>query len=131
MLRRLGNLLKGRRTVKKEELDFSEVLELLRSVGDIKGHIWSGARGYSTNFDRSDASLSDMVSYLKDKFEPFSLSGGPAYYTNIRHEVYSGDTSERHYLELDHGEIKARFADEIIQGSSFRSASIDFLVEKE
>lgn len=51
-------------------------------------------------------------------------------YTDIAHQVYAGNYSEKHYITIVHGNLRHTFGKTIIKGSPHSTASIDFVVEK-
>jgi hypothetical protein len=125
MLRYIANRFAGRRKSTDKSLSVSEATKLLgRLNGSTKGNI-SYAVGL-TAFSLSGVAPRDMVNFVEDKF-----STSKNYYSDIGHQVYSGESGNKHYLELAHGEIKGIFGATKVKGRPYRIATIDFLVQEE
>ena len=67
-----------------------------------------------------------MVDFVGDKFHEQKDR-----YNNIRHQVYSGEKDEKHYLDLARGDIEGRFGTTVIKNHPLTKVSIDFIVEKQ
>jgi hypothetical protein len=125
MLRQIANRVKGRTKSTDENPSLQEALALLNGLnGNTRGNIYYHA-GH-TFITLEEVATRDMVDFVRGKF----LEQGD-YYNNIRHQVYSGERDERHYLDLAYGEIEGRLGATVVKGSPFRKASIDFVVEKQ
>lgn len=126
MLRYIANRVAGRRKSIDESLSVSETTELLGSLnGSTKGNV-SGGSG-STEFELSGIAPRDMVGFVEDKFSTKYGRG----YADIQHQVYSGESGDKHYLKMAKGDIEGTFGATIVKGRPFRKATIDFLVQKE
>lgn len=130
MIRQIANKIKGRRKLTDENLNLEEALALLNGLNEnTRGNVHY--HGGAVSFDLDEATPRDMVDFVVRKFQVLRKS-----YSDIRHQVYSGERSEKHYLDLAHGDIKSGYAETIMtgrirKGSPYIKASIDFVVEKQ
>lgn len=123
MLREITNRLVGRRKSVDKSLSVNEAIDLLRSLnGPTRANIRYDGGAY---FTLSNVAPREMADFVRDKF---SISGH--HYSNIKHQVYSGESGKKHYLELARGNIEGRFGAIYIKGRPFRIATIDFLVQE-
>jgi len=124
MFRGIGNGFAGRKKSIDRSISVGEATDLLGSLnGSTKGNIC--VRGMD-KFDLTNIAPRDMADFVAGNFS--IISDGQ--YTNIRHLVYSGESSEKHYLELEHGLVLGRFGSRVIRRNPFHRAYINFLVEK-
>jgi len=124
MFRQIPNRVKGRTKSTDENPSLQEVLALLNRLnGNTRGNIHYQSNTY---INLKGVAPVNMVDFVEDQFH--ELKG---YYNNIKHQVYSGERSEKHYLDLAHGEIVGRFGAIVVKATPFRKVSIDFVVEKQ
>lgn len=126
MIRQIVNTFRGRTETQDENPELQAVLDLLNRLnGKTKGTI-----KYEAEFSYTDlrnVAPRDMASFVGDKFKLGLLD----YYTDIWHQVFSGEADERHYLDLVHGKIAGTFGETVIRSRPFKRASISFVVEKQ
>jgi len=121
-LRQIANRIRGRKKVIDKELSLQEALIFLKEMGG-RGNIhYSSGRNFSVN---DEASLRSMADFLSIKFPKH-----PNCYIDVKHEIYIGKKDERHYLDFAFGKEEGKLGTPL-RRSPFRSASIDFIVERQ
>jgi len=124
MLRYIANRVAGRRKSTDESLSVSEATELLGSLnGSTRGKVNWGSG--ITEFGLSGVAPREMVDFVEEKFS--TEYGG---YADIQHQVYSGESGDKHYFKMAKGNVEGTFGATIVRGMPFRKATINFLVQE-
>ena len=79
-----------------------------------------------TEFGLSGVAPREMVDFVKENF-----STGYSEYANIQHQIYSGESGDKHYFKMAKGNVEGKFGATIVKGKPFRKVAIDFLVQEE
>ena len=123
MLREIANRIEGKKKTADESVDYSKVREMLKNLpAGTKINV-----GYYNNLFKNKIP-DDVAKFLKENFEPSNSVFKT--YCNARHQVFSGDEYERHYIDLKYGRVEISIGEEEVRNSSHKSATLDYILEK-
>lgn len=117
--RSLQNLLAGRKKTIDEEVGVEAARALLGTLdAAVQGSI--AYQSANWQFDQRGLTGDQLLAFLDNHF---STSYGD-YYVDIRHQVYAGMSGEKHYLNLQKGNLYYEKKED-----PFRMGTIEFLVQ--
>ena len=123
-IRAITNWLADRSRTMEEALDIDGTKRFLESLdGGTRGTIVYSDGRFSGRI-LENISPRDMAKFLGERFAPRGTSG----YLKISHEVYSGRSRDKHYLDLENGLF---FGGNGAHGRPDKIANVRFFVEKE
>ncbi|MFH1211494.1 MAG: hypothetical protein V1659_01030 [Candidatus Woesearchaeota archaeon] len=128
MIRRLANMIAGRKRVLDEQMDHDGVMRLLRGL-DSSTMIdvdYSGCSTRNSFLSFRNKTPADVADFVRRDFKPFPNCD----YCEANHQVFSGDDVEKHYVDLRKGTIIASVGTDVVLGSPREMATLSYALKK-
>ena len=126
MIRDITNRLDGRKKVTSKSMDYPAVQGYLANMDPDTSINVVYDDLYKKRASFKDVRPSDVAEFLEREFEP-----GYSKFFIGEHQVYAGQSDDRHYIDVAVGFIRASIGDKEVRRQPHESATLEFWVAKE
>lgn len=124
MIRWAENVVKRRKKISSEKVDYSGIQDLLNGVEGVTrinmDYLYNGCNHTTLK----NAETKNVLSILEKKFKP-----SERFALQAKHDVYRGQRDEKHYLNLEMKEIDP-VKNKPVMTSEYRAITLDFIINK-